>query len=824
MPRGFSGLISIALVLMFISVFLAAPAFSSSPALPQSGAVQAGSIAEIKTALEVLTREVAAASGTQRFTVPFQEEVLKKSESFIGSIEELLDSSTPDASLRLAAKDSFLMNREILKKIRTINKEIIGDIQENKLDQVADPLAFFKSPAWREPQRLIAMSSYWLGWNGYYGSLVCDEKDTTRNTLLEEAVEAFSRSFLDSGEDGIIINSLFGRGLCYRQMKAYASALQDFHAAKETLKKEDPLYWKCGYEEASVSYEMGNVAEALKKLDEMEKLGAAAKLSPQQQSELKTLRATILVARLNKQEARGDTGAGSGEELQRKVSELKELSKGDPGVDAVYYGYVQEHGAVLENLTYAELGPVGALAMGDRFFERSSYDKALSFYLPLYKEAPSILQERRDVLCFRIAYGYCKKEAWKEAIPYLESFGDRFPTSPLLNQALSLYYLAASNQYREHATQEDYQAFINALKRYLATCTACPERSEAHVQLAKYYQEQGKMEQALGEYSQVAKDSPYYPQAAYHVLKSQTDQLESFRKKGQLRSKKAMEIYRNGVRLIGELEAAERGTGETLQPAMMILQARFFLFGPDGDCRKSIKKLENFESSSRGEKALLLEAVRLRIDAWLRLQMAGKAEAEVERFLGAGKNNPDPWTGLLNLASQYEEEAKVSPKREGARAGDLNAAAALMIYRKLSTLPAKDASHQQVHRAMRLRMAKIYLTQNKLSEAAELYQSILAGNSLPLDAMHDLGLLYEKTGKWQDALHVWSKLSKELATGSKDWLEARYKTASALNMIGARDKSCALITMTMTLHPDMGSDILAKQYNGLRSEVCNEGR
>ncbi len=271
--KGFQRLITIFQCLLVFSCFSPdASASSLSESIKQPDAGHVDSVAEIKTALEQMTKSVKEAIGEQRFTFKFQETVLKKSEEFIIKIADLRERSAQETdAFKQDEKDIFMMNQEILKQILALNKKTISDIQEKKLDRMDDPSAFFKSPEWQEPQHLIALSSYWLGWNGYYCSLLFAENDATRKTLLEEAIESFSRSFIDSGEDAIIINSLFGRGLCYKQMKFYASALKDFKTVKETLKKDDPLYWKCGYEETLIRYETGDLGEALNKINEMEK-------------------------------------------------------------------------------------------------------------------------------------------------------------------------------------------------------------------------------------------------------------------------------------------------------------------------------------------------------------------------------------------------------------------------------------------------------------------------------------------------------------------------------------------------------------------------
>ncbi len=473
---------------------------------------------------------------------------------------------------------------------------------------------------------------------------------------------------------------------------------------------------------------------------------------------------------MEKQEKRENKGEQSDQVLQQRLSELNELSKGDPGADAVFYDYVREHGGSFENRSYAELGPIGAIAVGDRLFEQKAYDKALSYYLALYADSPSTLKDRMDSVWFRIAYIYCKKEAWNEAIPFLKKFYDRFPASVLMDQAVSLYYMAASNQYKKNVRAEDYKIYIDSLHVYLTHCNTCPGRSDAHFHLGEHYRKKDQMEPALKEYLKVQKDSSYYRLAKYQVLKSQVDQLTTLKRKGKSRSKTATEIYLNGVRLIAEVQAAkvkpdESDKQDNIEPHMAILRAKFFLFGPDDACKKSLIKLKNFESDYPGEKSLFMEAALLRIEYYLRLNMLKDVEREAD---------------------------KISP-------------------------------NLQMRKQLQLKMAQIFIDEDKLPKAIELYQDILKQDPQSVEVMHDLALLYEKTGQWQEALRTWSRFEKGVTTGTNDWLEARYKMACAFKKIGAKGKACTILTITMTLHPNL-ENVLLKKYSELKAEMCSDGQ
>ncbi|HJX32379.1 MAG TPA: tetratricopeptide repeat protein, partial [Thermodesulfobacteriota bacterium] len=524
------------------------------------------SIAQMKTAIDLLSMSSSQALKNNSFTPGLQELLLTKSGECISRLaalhEKMHHVSDKD---KQEEKDSFLANREILKKIFDLNTEIIREIEEKRLDKMKDPSAFFKTPEWQQPQHLIFLSSYWVGWNGYYASLLFSEDDPLRKTLLDEAIKGFSWAFIDFQKDAFIVKSLFGRGLCYKQIKDYQNALNDFRSVRKKTNKDDSLYWRCRFEEALVTYQAGNLEQTSRDLDEMEKEMTRSKIPDNIVAGVKELKAQVLFTLSGKQAEPGQRETEKPDETfqQRTFSELKQLSVKNKSVVDELYQYAQKHADHLDQLSYAELGPIAAMAMGDRYFAEKDYDKAIPYYLPISADAQSPFKHRLDVLWFRLAYCYCKQRQWGNALPYLENFRNKFPKSSLIQQALSLYYAAAFNIYNTHPTTGNYEKYIDSIQSYLNGCRTCPDRGEAHFQLGKYYQKKGQNDKALNEYLLVGKGAPNYPAARFLVLQSDVDTLESLRNKGQYRSKDAIALYHEAVRLLEEcrtIDLARKGT------------------------------------------------------------------------------------------------------------------------------------------------------------------------------------------------------------------------------------------------------------------------
>ena len=303
-------------------LFFFAAAIFVFPFMALSGAPASFTDIDISSAkapgeLQALTERLNAASRDavqgNSFSREAQGVVLKKTGE---CIDKAVSFHGKPGSTGEQERKVFLGNRELIKKVLDLNKKILEDYQE-KLDTMENPLAFFKTPAWREPQQLVATASFRLGWNNYYASLLFPESDPLREELLKEAIENLSRSFVDAKEDRTVITSVFGRGLCRKQLKAYADALKDFDAVKKAVSKDDPMRLRCCYEEAQIIFFMGNHADVLRKIGEIDKDYPPQKIPEELKKGLKDLREASLKAIEEKAAGKGiDESAAPGGEIK----------------------------------------------------------------------------------------------------------------------------------------------------------------------------------------------------------------------------------------------------------------------------------------------------------------------------------------------------------------------------------------------------------------------------------------------------------------------------------------------------------------------------
>jgi len=766
---------------------------------------------------------------TKKKAIPFetQKTLIAKIGDCVSRMKSLPNHRISDsASVKEENRHVSLILLDILKNIRTVNEKIIIDFQENRLDQMKDPTAFFKSNEWLHPRYLIAFSNYWIGWTGHYCSRLFHENSLKEKEFLDEAIKAFSRTCIDFDEDSVVALSFYGRGLCYVQKQNYESAISDFIKAKSRVDANDPLYLKCRYQEAFISYKTGHPELALRSLNEIQDDYSGKAIPEWLAADLRHLRAKVLLSNLEKQ---GERPASKETPLNRKelalFSQLKQMAMSRTGGTELYR-YVQDHAKRLTGLSFSDLGPVGAMAMGDRYFELEQYDSAADNYLAIFKGSSGVMKDYMDKIYFRISYIYYKKGEIERSVSMLSEFPKKYPKSAFLKQAVSLYYALAVRRYKDHPREEEYEMYIDSLQRYITCCDGCTDQSEAHFALGKHYQKIGRTQEALNEYWKVGKGSPNYGAARFYLLQSCVEQLESYKKRGMASSAVALKKFKEGVGLANSYLSASNSQGRTAhwkktEGHMVFLHARLFALAPKGSCEKSLKILYGYERRFAKEKHLCLKAKNLRITCLLQLGREEKADNELNRLTENGPMSSERYAVLLDLGNRcYSENIQI--RSSGKNDSNLYGKVAMRVYEALSAASDKHPEFEKYRGSIQLRLALLYTNNNELDRAVELYRDMMKKEPLSADAVYSLGLLYEKMERWQEALKTWRKFSDRVKPGSAYWFDSRYRTALALQKLGKGDKACDILTMTLVLHPDLGNDELMQKYHRIKSKVCTK--
>ncbi len=407
-------------------------------------------------------------------------------------------------------------------------------------------------------------------------------------------------------------------------------------------------------------------------------------------------------------------------------------------------------------MPYVEVGPIGTVAIGDWFFTKEDFDKALVYYLRLNSSPSPILGDLVENVWFGTAYIYCQRNQWKDAIPFLETLIKNYPKSSTIRQASHLYYVAASNIYMANSSKNNYARFIKATKSYLGRCGGCPDQSEAHFELGKYYHGAGKIKEAQREYGKVDVDSPNYGLAKYHILQFNVDALEALDKTGRCRSARASDLYRESEYLLRQYHELKLVNNEltnlkAIEPHMISLQAKMYCYGPEKAYKKSLKVLDGFETRFALEKKLCANVTSLRIGCYHKLRMQDKIDEEIDRFINPPTVEVERYILILDLANQFYNEAKGLWAKEEKTLASHPATTALLIYKKLCPISVSNPQHNQDADLIQLRMAEIYINEDQLTPAMNLVQDILKKNPQSANGVYNLALIYEKKEQWEES-------------------------------------------------------------------------
>lgn len=729
---------------------------------------------------------------------------------------------------------AFVTNSDLLRRMLTYNQTRVDDMLEEKLEQMQHKDAFFASPEWQQPQYLLSVISYWLGWNNYYAALLYQAGVKDRYALLEEAVSCFTRTLPDLQEPALARRCIFGRALCFKEQKKYEKALQDMQSLMANVPRGDLLYMQAGYEQALISHLSGNHALAVKQIQGLQAGGASGAMPQQIQDQLKQLQTHIALAIAEKTGA--GTGAAGKESDLGSMQELRRVVEDDPTRAGVLYRYVFDRAERLQAVPEAELGSIGGMAVADWLFDRKEYDAAGVRYQRLYAAPDRPIAAYRDGLCFRLAYCHAQKQQWQDALACLEELFQKSPGSSFGGKAACLYHVVAAQAYQLQPSEGLFARYIKAAECYVKNCPEEQDKSEAYFQLGRYRQQQGRLDDAQTAFARVGRDSTHYDEARQSALRIcanrlQTDveAFESLMHEGQGQSEKAVQLYRESLKRAEDCHKTFTGTktldGDSeLDAYVTILLARLYLHAAEPSPRKALPLLKGYEGRYvlKTQQAVLHDMARkLRLECCLQLGLLEEAEREIAALTGTAAVDKTTWAFLTACAERHYSRAMEGQAQAPADESGRDVQAAMVIYKSLAGIAGKDDAYGHLYDPLRMRLAGLYSLDHQPAQAAAIYQEQLQRDPASADALYNLAVAYEKQDKWEDAVSAWSRLSRGLAPGDSHWSEARLRTAQALIRLGKHKEACEVIAVTEARDPSRDA-AMKRNYAELQSAYCTK--
>jgi len=791
---------------------------------------QISNFSEMKTALLLLQTSHFETIKKAVPNLKLEQLIIEKSGEGVSRIVYLLQrSKQSNKTKKETVSKLFALNNKIISSILETTRQEVEHLQETRLDDIKDTTAFFTSDEWQQLQYIISLASYWLSWNSYYWCSLLPDQENGSITLLPQAVEGFSRSFIDFREESIITRSLFGRALCYKQMQKYDKAIHDINTVIKRISPKDNLYFRTRYEKILMSYLSGNFKSAIMQLNHFQEELTGKKTAADFNAGISKLRIKVNLALLNT--AEGKDKKELKELYYNILSELKQLTKLDANESGELYNFVKDNIDRFGSLSNSRLGPVGSLAVADWNFNNKDYDKAITQYKNLYQSKNNLIKKRKDDLSFRTGYSFCQIGDWHEALKIFTTFFKDYPSSNLLGKSACIYYFAASNSYKETPTQKTYKKYIDVIKIYLEHCSDSEDKSEAHFQLGQYYLEEDDTLKAAKEFLSVEKKSQNYIQARYYVIRSNIDSLKKYNSKKLSQSKKAIKLYRETTAQLEEFRTllkTQKNKNQTYEIELhsSIMLAKLYIYGPEKPFKKALKALAGLEVrfSEKKDKELFITAKKLKMACYRELNMFIEAEKEIAELIKHADLDFHRWTLLNEVASGFYNSSIKLRNENKVEFADKHAELAILVYQKLSLAASNQTSYNRSYTPIRLRLAELYLDVNKTEASKKIYQKNLEQNPESADAVYHLGLISEKEGQWKEALKTWRKFSTGVKNGSHYWFESRYHTAKALYKLGQTKAACEILSMTIILHPKLRDEEFKTEFMKLKNNICDNSK
>ncbi|MEL0083148.1 MAG: tetratricopeptide repeat protein [Gammaproteobacteria bacterium] len=794
---------------------VSARTLTSAASVKALNIAQSKSLSTLSTRLGRLETSARKAVATNPPNYDLQEAQISAAGAAVSTLFELSQAAQDS---RRSSAALFERNRQLLKLMLEHNQRIIEDFQENQLDQMADPNRFFHSAAWQSPQKLISLASYWLGWNGYYASLLMQPESELRNTILVESVTGFSRAFIDFQEDEITSKSLYGRALVYKQLALYGRAAYDFKSVREKVGRDNSLYLNCLYQEAVVSQLAGKPALAESLIRSINQHYSSADIPAAIRSGMRQLETRLALNVTPAVAPKTEAGAApSSRTLDSAIllNELRKLTQAaavDPALLADAYAFSRTHATQLAKLDPGEIGPVGILAIADLNFEQKKLAAAEPLYRQLHRDNPPTIRTQADRVTLHLASILASGNNWAVVIELLAKFANQFPRSGLIEDAATLYYQAAVAAYQQNESGRNYQALINATQNFTRRCRQCAGVSDAYFQLGQHYIRRKESKQALKQFARVRRDSSHYFVASYYLARAQLQALESTplaatdqaNSGNWLTDKKSLDKRLQEYVTSGQQSEAVR----SLTANWTLLRAGAKLLGESAKPGAAITLLSDFERQYPGEYALHAGAQALRVVAGSRLGQFHAAQTAINALSRRAANDPHHYQTLQSLGDRLYRHATAGSGHSG-RTGAL-------VYQAL----AENSQDPDKIPALELRQANLLQLSGQNEQALALYQRLLKRSPDMADALKGIAQTQVSLNQWQQALSSWQQLADGLEKRTPEWFSARYQTALALQQTGRDDRACTLATMIRVLNSDMTARPLQAEFTQIEATSC----
>lgn len=692
----------------------------------------------------------------------------------------------------------------LLERLQAHHQGRIDKAQAQIIRDDGNPETLYTQRWWQLDRGFALAAAGQLSWLHYRMAMLHPDQKEKRRTWLTKSVREFSE-FIAASDEKMRLESMLGRALAESELGERESAEGDLQLVLQNAKGTS-LYWPARLALGQLRAGGGGASA----LSETQKLLAEAKgggLPGESLNQLRLLRLDALLASL--------ATSGMNEDLRKEAASLAaQISSMGPAyaqrVNQMTLSRLKDPRPILGATVSSEWIAAENLAAAEKFAE------AAKAYESIARSTDAAAREHADEVHHRLGVCYFRLGRYADAERELRAYLAAAPTGPLASEAAYLQFRAAEGVFRQAPSAETQSTFLAVAENFAKNYPDHESRYEGLFRYGELLQGAGRYAEAADAYAQVSGPAAFNLRAAAAELQCLADTLSTSDDLDAARAKELRTRADQAWTRFDKLATANAAlASEDLRGRTTMAHALAMGSGEGADFAAAFSLLDGFETRFPNVKDLALPTAALRLAAATALGKVDAADAAAHTLAalpGAEPNYLDLLDKLTHALLRRASDAAMSP-------ADSEHWAALAS----TLLDRLRAAGRPIPDEVKLNLAKSYVEQGRLADAASLYEELLKAAPESRSLLRAAALVADRDGKTESSAAYWSRLAKLQEVATPAWYEARLAAAAAQVAGGRKETGCAGLREVDEFRPDLRDADTKKRFADLAARACAGG-
>ncbi len=616
--------------------------------------------------------------------------------------------------------------RKSLEVMRELNAESI--VWHEEMDRDPD-FGRRYGELYGQIEMLKHYSSYQVAWVSYYLAFVLPQDDEERKTLLTNAIDRFGMFADSEGKSEGKIQSLRGRGMCYRQQGEWEKAESDFRNAIE-LSESEQFKIQVFYDLAQTHLLAKRYTGALSTLNELR--GQNYESLPQSfigSQLMPFMEARILVAE----------GASDDAKRQQGLRILGDLwQKGGVWRDIVA-AEVKRH--MPKGADRSKMSPLELWVLATDAFEKKELKEAAELFAqylkitpqedPMHQEAKFNVAACYARLSTEADDGMEKMAMMKKAAESFRGVAEAFPNSPVADTAVEHYVDFSKEVYLLDKSKEHAEAFGKAVKWTLDNRPKIAAAGDMQFLYGNIQRELGQYREAAAAFEKVPKSSPNYNMALFSAMESfrlyLLEQLPKMSNPAEVKREvdQAVSKTEQFVSNVDSLPAGETKEQLSRDAAMALIIAADILSRPEvKEYERGRAFIDRYQKDYGQYDDYLGEALKIKVDCLVGSGVPDEAMKLIDEIMVSVEDPMPILQNLFRSITQDIERLNRTMQREAAGKRLQDAVnIGERLKQQLAKPPVSEISQFRID-AIQYELALLYMNSGRLAEAVKRFEAL----------------------------------------------------------------------------------------------------